>query len=381
MPRLVGTLVGDIQREAPAQTKYGLLFEALEQHWQQPVPTVDATLRGWRRLVNGLMVFHPNLPLWKERFYQNVPAFISRSQQVGHCLAQMHTAGQADVALQVGVTFDGTWGNDQLPVILYTDYTTHMAIQTPEAGRSPFTAVQGQRLLQLEKQAYGRAAHIFTRSELVRESIMADYKVAADKITSVGGGVNFRELPEPNEPRNNGRPTALFIGKDFYRKGGDLLLQAFAQTREHIPHSRLIMVTEGPIPADLPLDGVDIVPPTWNREVIHNLYREADLFVLPSRLETWGDVLLEAMAYGLPCVGATRQAMGEIISHGQTGLVVPPGDGYALYSALLWLMINPWLRGKWGDAGRARLETHFTWPRVVEKMAPIIEEVAARGRK
>jgi glycosyltransferase involved in cell wall biosynthesis len=381
MLRLVGTLVGDIQREAPARTKYGLLFEALEQHWQQSVPTIDVTLRGWRRLANGLITFHPNLHMWKERFYQNIPAFVSRSQKTGQQLAHLQATGQADVVLQVGVTFDSTWGKHSLPVILDTDYTTHMAIQNPEAGRSPFTAAQGQHLLQLEKQAYTRSAHIFTRSDMVRESILENYGIAENKITAVGGGVNFKELPTVNKSRDNGRPTILFIGKDFYRKGGDLLLQAFAQTREHIPHARLIMVTEGPIPTDLPLDGVDIVPPTWNREVIHNLYREADLFVLPSRLETWGDVLLEAMAYGLPCIGATRQAMNEIISHGETGLVVPPGDGYALYSAMLWLMINPWLRGKWGRAGRERLETHFTWPCVVEKMAPIIEEVAAKSRK
>ena len=378
MPRLVGTLVGDIRHEAPAQTKYGLLFQALEQHWQQPVPMVDATLRGWRRAVNGLMVFHPHLPTWKERFYQNIPAFVSRSQYVGHRMAALHKQGLADVALQVGVTFDATWGNHGVPVIVYTDFTTHMAIQNPEAGRSPFTAEQGQRLVQLETQAYTRAAHIFTRSDLVRESLLADYGLPEGKITAVGGGVNFAPLPTPNETRSSGRPTALFIGKDFYRKGGDLLLQAFAQAREHIPNSRLIMVTQGPIPADLPLDGVEIVAPTWDREVIYNLYREADLFVLPSRLETWGDVLLEAMAYGLPCIGATRQAMGEIISHGETGLVVPPGDGYALYSALLWLMINPWLRTKWGYAGRARLEDHFTWPHVVAKMAPMIEEIARR---
>lgn len=374
-PLLVGTLVGDIAREAPAQTKYGLLFDALEQHWQQPVPMCDATLRGWRRLVNGLVTFHPNLPTWKERFYQNVPAFTSRSNLAGWQIARLQKAGRANVVLQVGATFDATHRHT-LPVILYTDYTTRMAMQTPEAGRSPFTAAQGQRLLALEQEAYHRAAHICTRSSLVRDSIIQGYGITAAKISVIGGGVNFSQLPPTNPHRTNTKPTVLFIGKDFYRKGGDLLLRAFAQTREHIPNSRLIMMTEGPIPPDLPLDGVEIVPPTWDRAVINNLYHAADLFVLPSRLETWGDVLLEAMAYGLPCIGATRQAMGEIIIHGKTGLVVPPGDSYALYSALLWLMINPWLRHKWGQAGRERLEEHFTWPQVVAKMAPIVEALA-----
>ena len=94
------------------------------------------------------------------------------------------------------------------------------------------------------------------------------------------------------------KPTALFIGQDFHRKGGDLLLSAFAQVRQHVPQARLLCLTKGPIPAELPLDGVEVFEAEWDRDLVKQLYHQADLFVLPSRLETWGDVLLEAMAYG-----------------------------------------------------------------------------------
>lgn len=375
-PRVIGTLVGDIYHEAPARTKYGMLFEKLNE--QLPVVQVcDATLRGVDRLLNGLLMFHPQIHLWKERFYQNIPAFKQRSAKIARHLAHLQQQNQADVVLQVGATFDAQWGQHNLPSVLYTDYTTHLSMLSPDAGRSPFSLETGKTLISLEKQAFQRATFVCTRSQIVRESILQEYKIAPEKVVVVGGGVNFETLPNTlNTPNMQGQPTILFIGKDFYRKGGDLLLNAFAQTRHHVPHGRLIMMTEG-VPAGVPLDGVEIVSPTWDRTIIENLYQQADIFVLPSRLETWGDVLLEAMAYGIVCIGATRQAMGEIIQHGKTGLVVAPGDEHALFSALLWLMINPSLRRKWGKNGRDRLESHFTWGRVAERLAPVLKEAVA----
>ncbi|MCB0036198.1 MAG: glycosyltransferase family 4 protein [Anaerolineales bacterium] len=376
--KVIGTLVGDIYTERPAQTKYGQLFKEV-QNLCSNLELCDATLRGMDRWLNLARMFHYKRSIWKERFYQNVPAFNKRSQRAGQQIYKLQKSGQANVVLQVGVTFDASYGKHTLPNVIYTDYTTDMAMQQPDAGRSPFSEAVGQRLIKLEQQAFEHAYHVCTRSEIVRQSILNDYGIDADKVSVIGGGVNFEILPELNVPTRDGKPTVLFIGKDFYRKGGDLLLNAFAQTREHIPGTRLLMMTEGPIPADLPMEGVEVIAPTWDRDVIANLYRRADLFVLPSRLETWGDVLLEAMAYGIPCIGATRQAMGEIIMHGKTGLVIPPGDEYSLYSALLWLMINPWLREKWGKAGRERLEEHFTWERVACKLQPILEAAVAQN--
>ena len=95
------------------------------------------------------------------------------------------------------------------------------------------------------------------------------------------------------------------------------------------------MLTEGNIPDHLPLDGVEIIPPTWDRTIIANLYRRAHCFVLPSRLETWGDVFLEAMSYSLPCIGVDDEAMREVIDHQKTGLVVPPENTEALAQALV----------------------------------------------
>ncbi|MBI3243731.1 MAG: glycosyltransferase family 4 protein [Chloroflexi bacterium] len=369
-PRIVGALVGDIEREPSARTKYGYLFEAVRRRF--PLAGVyDATLRGPRRLINILLSIHPNRRVWRQRSYKHPAGFRLRSRLAASHLESLR--GKADLALQVGVLFDARWNNVPLPSVIYTDYTAQLSAQRPDAGRSPFTPAERAAWIELERQAFERAAHICTRGQLVRDSVLNDYGIPPERVTAIGGGVNFAELPSINEPATSEAPTALFIGKEFYRKGGDLLLTAFSQVRAAIPQAQLRLLTGDDIPPGLPLEGVEIIRPTWDREAIAALYRRADLFVLPSRLETWGDVLLEAMAYGLPCIGVIGQAMQEIIKDGQTGLIVPPEDPGALASAMTRLLGDASLRGQWGRAARHKLESEYTWDRVVDRLSPVIE--------
>jgi len=377
-PRVVGALVGDIVREPEAHTKYQYLFEAVGQHFPL-VGVHDATLRGVPRLINALQVIHPDWQRWRERFYKNVSAFQIRSQQAAAYLESLQ--GQADVVLQVGVLFDARWNEDLLPSVIYTDYTACLSAQKPSAGRSPFTPRQLEQWVALERRAFERATHICTRSELVRTSVIDDYGIPPERVTAIGGGVNFATLPKPALGKNEGTPTALFIGKDFYRKGGDLLLEAFALVRSQLPQARLLLLTGEAIPKNLPLEGVELIQPHWDRALIESLYRRADIFVLPSRLETWGDVLLEAMAYNLPCIGVAGQSMEEIIENDVTGLIVPPEDIESLATALSQLLSNTELRCQLGLAARQRIEQTYTWPHVVERLTPAIKAAAELSNK
>ncbi|GAB4527599.1 MAG: hypothetical protein Fur0018_13330 [Anaerolineales bacterium] len=377
-PVLAATLIGDITREAAARVKYGYFFDALTR--EIPLQGIfDATLRGGWRLWNALQVVSPNLSLWKAHFYQNVPAFRVRSRLVGRWLRQ--TSPPPDAVLQVGVLFDSLWDAPPgLRGLIYTDYTAALAAERQSIERSPFTSRQRREWIALERRAYQRARHIFVRSELVQHSLVEDYAITPEKITVVGGGVNLAHLPAIR--RSNQARHILFVGKDFYRKGGDVLLLAFARLREQIPDSRLTMVTNFPKSAKaLPLEGVTIQPPTWNRTIIEACYAQADIFVLPSRLETWGDVLLEAMAFGLPCVSVDDEATDELIIADQTGFAVPKHRPGALAAALLRLCESPQLAHNMGLAGRQRLEQHFTWAHVVERMAPQLHEVLMPGEK
>jgi glycosyltransferase involved in cell wall biosynthesis len=367
--RVVGILLGDMAQQVSARVKYGKLFDALG--CQFPLSSVyDARLQGLPRLLNAAQAFHPRMGQWKARFYQNVPAFRAQSSRATKVL-ERHRA-EYDFVFQVGATFDAHWDdNFYAPSVIYTDYSAALAARRPALGRNPFTKEEQWVWNSLEAQALRRANHVFTRGEFVRQSLLEDYHLSPAKVTSVGGGVNFDALPTLPE-RHAQAPMVLFIGKDFHRKGGDLLWRACASLRAKFPTLRLVVVTDGPIPADLPREGVEVIAPTYDREFIANLYRQANVFALPSRLETWGDVLLEAMAYGLPCVGVSGEAMDEIIDTGKTGFVVPAGDVQALAGALGQLIGDQALWSEMSRAARQKVETTYTWERVVSRMTPII---------
>ena len=368
--RVLITLVGDVINDSQARIKYGTLIEAIRKRFQV-VGIYNASLRGADHWMNLMASWHPERGKWRERAMKSLFAFRARSRRVARWTYSLQ--GQAEVILQLGVLFDAGWGGIPMRQIIYTDYTAQLSSQRTQSGRSPLKGKALQKWLELENAAMLHAQHIFVRSQFVQQSIVSDYRVALQHVSVIGGGVNLETLPILDLSRkSSASPVVLFIGSDFYRKGGDLVLQAFARVRGQCPDARLLLLTRGPIPDGIPLEGVQVIPPTWQRNSLLDLYRQADIFVMPSRLETWGDVFLEAMAFGLPCIGVHGQSMGEIIRSAETGLLVTPGEVSPLADAMIDLCSNPEKRRQMGHAGRRFVEQEFTWDRVVDRMAPVI---------
>ena len=370
--RLVGLLAGDLHHQKDMQTKYGPFFAALAGRFDL-LDVKDVSLKGFERWMNALRVFNPNFQKWKEHYFKNVPAFQIRSKNVSNYLERMQ--GQFDYALQVGVLFNANTNAHPSNTVIYTDHTAALSALHPTCGRSPFDPTELKRWLALEKLTYTQSRHIFVRSSCTMNSLIKDYGISVSKISVIAAGHNLSKLPDMQANFSIDPHTILFIGKNFHRKGGDILLRAFALVREKVPSARLLAVTAGPIPTYLPRDGVEVIPPTWDRSVIEDLYRQAQVFVLPSRLETWGDVLLEAMAFGKTCIGVRGQAMEEIILEDQTGLLVKPEDPLELSQAILKLFDHPDWMSKLGKAARQRIENEFTWEIVVDRIFHILSKL------
>jgi glycosyltransferase involved in cell wall biosynthesis len=366
--RVLGTLVGDIMApNSGAQIKYGQLFAELARRCQI-VDVADVELRGLDRYQNALHSFHWPQWRWREAFRKNVWAFHRRSRRAQHAVARQRD--QIDVVLQHGAIFWSGLPAAGPPVVLYTDFTYQLAARE-DPWRNPFSGREARRWDDLERQCYHRAAMTLTRSEYTRQSIIHDYGVPPERVAVVGGGVNFAALPAPMPLADT--PRVLFIGKEFERKGGAQLVAAFRQARARVPNAELWLVT-----ANQQIDepGIRCLAPTHDRAAIASLYRQASVFAMPSRCETWGDVFLEAMAYGLPCIGTTNDAMPEIIQHGETGYVVGADDVTALAGYLEQLLGDPWLRRRMGEQGRARVARMFTWAHVAEQIAAHLRQVA-----
>lgn len=192
--------------------------------------------------------------------------------------------------------------------------------------------------------------------------------------------------PPANESARAPDPTVLFVGRFRYYKGLPYLLEALAT----VPEARLILCGGGPEePALRDLAGrlgiagrVDFTGHLSEPDLVA-LYQRAWVFVLPAieRSEAFGQVLIEAMAAGLPVVSTE---LGTGTSHvnqaGVTGLIVPPRDPAALAAALRRLLGDADLRRHFGRAGRARAEAEFGVDRMIGRLVALYRGlVADRG--
>jgi glycosyltransferase involved in cell wall biosynthesis len=114
---------------------------------------------------------------------------------------------------------------------------------------------------------------------------------------------------------------------------------------------------------------------TGFRGEIPALLAELDVLVLPSLWEGFGLVLLEAMAAGRPVVASRVGPIPEVVLHGETGLLVEPGEPEPLAAALIELLEHPTLAARLGAAGRRRVREHFTLDRMVAETEALYEEV------
>jgi len=109
------------------------------------------------------------------------------------------------------------------------------------------------------------------------------------------------------------------------------------------------------------------------RPELDDWYRRAAVFALPSRNEGFGLVYLEAMAHGLPCVGSIHDAAGEVIRHGDTGMLVDSDRPEEIAGAVTTLLGDADLRERMGRAGHARWQRHFSYARFREQAVSVIE--------
>jgi len=192
---------------------------------------------------------------------------------------------------------------------------------------------------------------------------------------------NMVDFPPMARRRSTGRNLTA-VGRLVDQKGFDLLIQAFAKIAADFPEWSLTIWGEGPerkdleamrdrlgLSARIQLPGVSSNPGEWTEK--------ADIFVLSSRYEGWGNVLLEAMASGLPVVSYDCDwGPAEMITDGLNGLLVPPGDVDALSRSLARLMSDQELRNLLAK-NAAEVSSAFSVERISAQWCAVAEHAIA----
>lgn len=185
-------------------------------------------------------------------------------------------------------------------------------------------------------------------------------------------------LPDLADPA---RPLLLFVGRLEPRKGLDVAIRAFLRLRASTPRLRLCVVGDGPERARCQ----GMVPESLRPDVLFvgqvaqaelpRYHASADVFLAPATSgESFGIVLLEAMAAGLPVVASDLPGYRSVLTPGRQGRLVPPGDAFALAEAAGTLLAGPALRRAMGEEGR-RTAQAYAWPVIAERVVDVYRAV------
>jgi glycosyltransferase involved in cell wall biosynthesis len=264
----------------------------------------------------------------------------------------------------------------RIPTVLWTDVTpVQLDLQAEEYGHKTSSNRWVQKLKHDQVAAtYAAATKLVGWSNWAKDSFVRDYGAALSKVDVVHPGVDLaRFAPRSGEVRR-GLPRLLFVGGDFARKGGPLLLEVF---REHLQgRAELDIVTRDPVP---PCSGVRVHHGlNAGSPKLLSLYQEADVFVLPTMGDCFSIASMEAMAIGLPVVVTNVGGISDIIEQGRSGYLVARGDARALNQALESLVDDPEKRRAMGARGREIVESKFNAERTAERLMAVLSSIVRR---
>lgn len=254
----------------------------------------------------------------------------------------------------------------ELPVLgsYHTELAAYTGLRTADPGleSAARAAVAG---------FYGQCSVVLSPSE-ASDAVLRSMGIGDERIGRWDRGVDTaRFSPGRRTPGllPRGRINVLYAGRLTHEKGADLLAEAFLAAQDLDPRLHLVLAGGGPEEHLLrPRLGTTATFLGWlEGDDLADVYASADLFLFPSRTDTFGQVLLEAQASGLPVVAVAEGGPCSIVRDGVSGLLRPPSAG-ALAGAVLQLAGDPGLRAKLARGGLDAVAGR-TWEASLERLA------------
>lgn len=255
---------------------------------------------------------------------------------------------------------------DSTPSLLYSFGRYYHRAPHPIAAIEAFKERQRRRF-------YREARCHFPWSQWVADSLGNDYLVDAARLNVVPPGVDLTLWRFP-ERHLTETVHLLFVGSDFHRKGGDLLLEWAKQTP--LQNWHLHLVTRDPVAISHPRVHVYNHLSSNDPELIA-LYQQAHAFVLPTRADCYSLAGIEAMASGLPVLLGDTGGTREIIRPGETGYLLKAGNRDDLTDHLETLLRHPERLLLMGQAARHDAEERFDARKNIQKIRGLIEQALA----
>jgi phosphatidylinositol alpha-mannosyltransferase len=265
------------------------------------------------------------------------------------------------------------------PAMLDASDTVNIGTFHAFGGFSPSYLIGGRFARALADKLHGRIAVSGAAKHFINRYFPGDYHIIPN-----GVEIDRFTSAEPFEELRDGTLNILFVGRFEERKGLIHLLKAYHRLRKRHVDARLLVIGDGPRRREYRrFVGLrQIRDVEWLGRVNDadkaRYFASADIFVSPATgQESFGVVLLEAMAAGVPIVASDIHGYKNVVQRNVQGLLVEPKNPRALAAALYKLAMDPELRQQMGDAGRERAPD-YSWERVTERIVDFYYETRDR---
>lgn len=219
-----------------------------------------------------------------------------------------------------------------------------------------------------EFEYFKTCAGVFTLCHWLVDDLINNIGLPAEKVHYAGSGINvdYNKIDESKKTGNK----ILFVGKDFERKGGYLVIEAFKELKKKYSEAELYVAGPKKNPISEDIDGYHFLG-LCNREQLNELYNKCDVFAMPSYFEAFGIVFAEALCFGLPCLGRRCCDMPMIIDEGKTGEIVDNDDAKAASEKLYNMLVDKKYR-ETVHSKRDYYLSEYSWDKVAERIYNVI---------
>lgn len=232
--------------------------------------------------------------------------------------------------------------------------------------------LEKRRIQQLE--IYDKASGIFTMSRFLEKHLVEYTKIPKEKVHYIGAGYNLSKDLIVNQEKDNNK--ILFVGRDFYRKGGDIVCKAFKILKESYKKDAQLYIAGASKKIAINYkDCKDIYfLGDLNQNELSYYFNKCDIFCMPSYFEAYGIVFIEALIYGLPCIGRNAFAMKEFIEEGKNGYLLN-GNNIEELAIKMYKLLDETSIKDYVKNNREKYIKEYSWDKVCERIIDNINDL------